>query len=144
MLGDKVKKLRKELKITQSELAKNIGVSQSTIVMIEGNKQGASSETLMKLAKTLNTTAEYLLSENNEDNKSNIPDKINEKDKKSITKDLKILMDEFREGTDGTAYYNGQQLNESDLDLIESAMKIALEQIKIKNKEKFTPKKYKK
>ena len=53
-------------------------------------------------------------------------------------------MDEFREGTDGTAYYNGQQLDESDLDLIESAMKIALEQIKIKNKEKFTPKKYKK
>ncbi len=144
MLGDKVKKLRKELKITQSELAKNIGVSQSTIGMIEGNKQGASSETLMKLAKTLNTTAEYLLSENDEDNKSNIPDKINEKDKKSITKDLKILMDEFREGTDGTAYYNGQQLDESDLDLIESAMKIALEQIKIKNKEKFTPKKYKK
>lgn len=144
MLGDKVKKLRKELKITQSELAKNIGVSQSTIGMIEGNKQGASSETLMKLAKTLNTTAEYLLSENDEDNKSNIPDKINEKDKISITKDLKILMDEFREGTDGTAYYNGQQLDESDLDLIESAMKIALEQIKIKNKEKFTPKKYKK
>lgn len=144
MLGDKVKKLRKELKITQSELAKTIGVSQSTIGMIESNKQGASSETLMKLAKTLNTTAEYLLSENDEDNKSNIPDKINEKDKKSITKDLKILMDEFREGTDGTAYYNGQQLDESDLDLIESAMKIALEQIKIKNKEKFTPKKYKK
>ena len=144
MLGDKVKKLRKELKITQSELAKTIGVSQSTIGMIESNKQGASSETLMKLAKTLNTTAEYLLSENDEDNKSNIPDKINEKYKKSITKDLKIVMDEFREGTDGTAYYNGQQLDESDLDLIESAMKIALEQIKIKNKEKFTPKKYKK
>ena len=131
MLGDKVKKLRKELKITQSELAKTIGVSQSTIGMIESNKQGASSETLMKLAKTLNTTAEYLLSENDEDNKSNIPDKINEKYKKSITKDLKILMDEFREGTDGTAYYNGQQLDESDLDLIESAMKIALDQIKI-------------
>ena len=132
MLGDKVKKLRKELKITQSELAKTIGVSQSTIGMIEGNKQGASSETLMKLAKTLNTTAEYLLSENDEDNKSNLPDKINEKDKNQI------------EDTDGTADYNGQQLDESDLDLIESAMKIALEQIKIKNKEKFTPKKYKK
>ena len=53
-------------------------------------------------------------------------------------------MQEFREGTDGTAYYNGVELEESDLDLIESAMKIALEQIKIKNKEKYTPKKYKK
>lgn len=44
-------------------------------------------------------------------------------------------MEEFREGTDGTAYYNGQELAEEDLDLIESAMKIALEQIKIKNNE---------
>ena len=53
-------------------------------------------------------------------------------------------MDEFRDGTDGIAYYNGQELDENDLDLIESAMKIALEQIKIKNKDKYTPKKYKK
>ena len=53
-------------------------------------------------------------------------------------------MDDFRSGTDGTAYYNGQELDENDLDLIESAMKIALEQIKVKNKDKYTPKKYKK
>lgn len=144
MLGDKVKKIRKELKITQSELAKTIGVSQSTIGMIEGNKQGVSSDTLIKLAKALNTTAEYLLSEDEQENQSITHDKINKKDIKSINKDLKILMDEFRKGTDGTAYYNGQELDENDLDLIESAMKIALEQIKIKNKEKFTPKKYKK
>lgn len=142
MLGDNVKKLRKELKITQKELANIVGVSQSSIGMIEGNKQGASNETLLKLSKALNTTVDVLLSDTSIENKIEV--KLTEKDTKSITKDLKKLMDEFRENTYGTAYYNGQELDESDLDLIESAMKIALEQIKIKNKDKYTPKKYKK
>lgn len=62
MLGDKVKFLRKKMKITQQNLAAIIGVSQSTIGMIEGNKQGASNDTLIKLANALNTTVDYLLS----------------------------------------------------------------------------------
>lgn len=62
MLGDKVKFLRKKMKITQQNLAEIIGVSQSTIGMIEGNKQGASNDTLIKLANALNTTVDYLLS----------------------------------------------------------------------------------
>ena len=63
MLGDKVKILRKEMKITQQKLAAAIGVSQSTIGMIESNKQGASNETLVKLASALNTTVDSLLSD---------------------------------------------------------------------------------
>lgn len=62
MLGDKVKQLRKKIGITQQELAASIGLSQSAIGMIEGNKQGASKDTLIKLAHALNTTVDYLLS----------------------------------------------------------------------------------
>jgi transcriptional regulator with XRE-family HTH domain len=64
MLGDKVKLLRTKMKITQQKLALTINVSQSTIGMIEGNKQGASNDTLVKLATALNTTVDYLLSDN--------------------------------------------------------------------------------
>lgn len=67
MLGDKVKMLRKQMKITQQKLAKTIGLSQSTIGMIEGNKQGASNDTLIKLANALNTTVDYLLSDDMEE-----------------------------------------------------------------------------
>jgi transcriptional regulator with XRE-family HTH domain len=66
MLGDKVKQLRKKIGITQQELAASIGLSQSAIGMIEGNKQGASNDTLIKLATTLNTTVDYLLSNDTE------------------------------------------------------------------------------
>lgn len=72
MLGDKIKNLRKKKGMTQQELSDYIGISRSTIGMIEGNKQGTSSDTLVRLAKALNTTAEYLLLEtenNNEEDK---------------------------------------------------------------------------
>lgn len=140
-IGDKLKKLRKENNLTLKELHNKTGISISFISDIENKRRNPSIDNLKVLAQALNTSVSDLLDENSKTNETNT---LNEKDKKSINKDLKILMDEFREGTDGTAYYNGQQLDESDLDLIESAMKIALEQIKVKNKEKFTPKKYKK
>lgn len=113
MLGDKVKLIRKEMKITQQELAKNIGVSQSTIGMIESNKQGASNDTLIKLANALNTTVDYLLSDNieeikinNEDNTYEIEDddirrierarkKMDPKDKEKMMKILRSAFDEY-------------------------------------------------
>jgi repressor LexA len=61
MLGEKVKYLRKSKKMTQQELAEIIGVSQSSIGMIESNKQGASNETLIKLSKALNVTLDELM-----------------------------------------------------------------------------------
>ena len=127
MLGDKIKNLRKGMNLTQEQLCEKIGIAQSTLGMIESNKREAGKKTLLKIADFFGVTVDYLLTDDESE--------LNEKDRKSITKDLKKLMDEFREGTDGIAYYNGQELDENDLDLIESAMKIALEQIKIKNKD---------
>ncbi|MDS0525497.1 helix-turn-helix transcriptional regulator [Clostridium sp. SHJSY1] len=136
MLGDKIKNLRQSMNLTQEQLCNKIGIAQSTLGMIESNKRSAGKKTLIKIADFFNVTVDYLLTDDETG--------LNINDKKSITKDLKILMDEFRNGNDGTAFYNGQELTEGDLDLVESAMKIALEQIKIRNKEKYTPKKYKK
>lgn len=136
MLGDKIKNLRKGMNLTQEQLCNKIGIAQSTLGMIESNRREAGKKTLLKIADFFGVTVDYLLTDDETG--------LNEKDKKSINRDLKKLMDEFRDGTDGSAYYNGQELEEEDLDLIESAMKIALEQIKIKNKDRYTPKKYKK
>lgn len=136
MLGDKIKDLRKGMNLTQEQLCDKIGIAQSTLGMIESNKRSAGKKTLVKIADFFGVTVDYLLVDDTT--------QLNEKDKKSITKDLKKLMDEFRDNTDGTAYYNGHELTEDDLDLVETAMKIALEQIKVKNKGKYTPNKYRK
>lgn len=138
-IGERIKNLRKERKLTQVELAKKSNISRSYLTDIENNRYNPSVETLKAIANSLEVTLSDILSDEAKKNYS-----LNDRDKKSINNDLKKLMDDFRSGTDGTAYYNGQELDNDDLDLIESAMKIALEQIKIKNKEKYTPKKYKK
>ena len=138
-IGGKIKDLRKERKLTQVELAKKSNISRSYLTDIENDRYNPSIETLKAIANSLEVTLSDILSDKVAEDNS-----LNYRDKKSITKDLKKLMDDFWAGTDGTAYYNGQELDNDDLDLIESAMKIALEQIKIKNKEKYTPKKYKK
>lgn len=139
-IGKRIKDLRKLNKLTQVELAKKANISRSYLADIENDRYNASVDTLKAIANNLNVNLSDILEESNNLGESN----LNEKDKKSITNDLKVLMEEFKAGTDGTAYYNGQELDENDLELIESAMKIALEQIKIKNKEKYTPNKYKK
>lgn len=134
MIGEKLKKIRKAKKITLKQLEEITGISNSYISDLEnGRRVNPSVEKLEKLAKALGV------------NVVDFYDKpvLTDKDKKDINKDLNEVMQEFRDGTDGTAYYNGIPLEESDLDLIESAMKIALEQIKIKNKEKYNPNKNK-
>lgn len=136
-IGDRIKKFRKENKLTQIELAKSANISRSYLADIENNRYNASVDVLKAIATALDISLAEILDDS-------INNTLTIKDNKCITNDLKKLMDEFRNSTDGTAYYNGQELDESDLDLIESAMKIALEQIKLKNKDKYTPKKYKK
>jgi len=136
-IGDRIKKFRKENRLTQIELAKSANISRSYLADIENNRYNASVDVLKAIATALDISLAEILDDS-------INNTLTIKDNKCITNDLKKLMDEFRNSTDGTAYYNGQELDESDLDLIESAMKIALEQIKLKNKDKYTPKKYKK
>ena len=49
-----------------------------------------------------------------------------------------------KSGQDGPAFYNGVELDNEELELIEQAMELALRSAKMKNKAKYTPKKYRK
>ena len=72
MIGDKIKKLRKEKGLTQKELGEIIGLKQSSIGMIEKNKQGLSSEKLKALANFFNVKIDYLMNDKEEINKKRI------------------------------------------------------------------------
>lgn len=58
--NERVKARRLELGLSQKELARRIGVGQSTIGQIE-NGRNKSSKEILKLAEELQTSAEYLL-----------------------------------------------------------------------------------
>jgi len=59
--GQRIKERRLELSLTQEDLAKALGVSPQHISAIEQDKRAPGIYSLVKLAKTLGTTTDYLL-----------------------------------------------------------------------------------
>lgn len=59
--GERIKKLRKKRRLTQSELAKEIGISRSYMSEIESDKRNMSIKTLTKIATGLDISLSFLL-----------------------------------------------------------------------------------
>lgn len=59
-LGEAIKRLRKERKIKQKELAKSINISVNALLNIEKNLSFPSQNTLQNICKELNTSIAYL------------------------------------------------------------------------------------
>ena len=135
-IGKKLKAYRQKAGMTQKEVAEKANISRSHYASLESDKYNPSLETLSNIANVLNIDTTLLLDKNESS--------LNDKDKKSIEKDLKIIMDDFRDGESGPVYFDGVELDDDDMDKLEIAMRTALEIAKVKNKEKYTPKKYKK
>ena len=138
-LGSRLKALRQEKGLTQKEVAKLIGTTDVSIGRYEMDARVPKADILNSLAKLYDVEIDFLLT-----GKEETETTLNDRDKKDIEKDLKKIMDDFKSGESGPAFYDGVELDNDDLDKLEIAMRTALEIAKVKNKEKYTPKKYKK
>lgn len=138
-IGNRLRKLLEINNMTQAELAKKMDTTTATLSRYVTGKRQPKGEIVAKMAYLLNTTSDYILT-----GKESDESELNNRDKKDIEKDLKKIMDDFRDGESGPAFYDGVELDDDDLEKLEIAMRTALEIAKVKNKEKYTPKKYKK
>lgn len=59
-IGDNIKQIRKEKKLTQQELAKKMGISRSYLSDVENNRYNPSSKTIETLAEKLDVSMFYL------------------------------------------------------------------------------------
>ena len=89
-LGDKIQKLRKDLKLSQEQLAEKIDVTRQTISNWELGETSPNPEQLKLLSKALNVSIDELL---NNDVKSVIIDKVSNTEKLAgiIIKILKVI-----------------------------------------------------
>jgi transcriptional regulator with XRE-family HTH domain len=107
VLGNKLKKLRKEKNLTQSELSLSLGLSENYIAKIESGVR-PSMETFRKLAAFFQVPIEYLVSEK-EDDPAVIPvrnqevlealmevDKMEHEDQKLVLDVVKVIMKKNR------------------------------------------------
>ncbi|MCC0781985.1 helix-turn-helix transcriptional regulator [Clostridioides sp. ES-S-0108-01] len=74
-LGDRIANLRKELDINQKELATKVGITEASLSRYENNLREPKSEIIVRLAKALKTSTDYLLGVN-ENTKISKEDKL--------------------------------------------------------------------
>lgn len=61
LMGKRIKELRNKARLTQTELAKCLGVTKFTIAAYENDSRQPSYDTLIKIAKIFHVTTDYLL-----------------------------------------------------------------------------------
>ena len=131
----RVKNLAQERGMSLPALEAELGFGNSTIV--KWDKSTPNVDKLNAVAKYFGVTMDYLLNGVDEDG-------LNEKDNKDIAKDLDRIMAKLSSGEDGPASFNGEELDPEAAELFRDELELALRRLKIVNKEKYTPKKYKK
>lgn len=85
MLGPRLKKLRLEKKITQSQLAEKINVTNVSISGYESGNRSPDTDTLQSLADYFEVSTDYLLG------RSNHPKLSEEKDKEFDEKTVELI-----------------------------------------------------
>ncbi len=137
--GKRLKECRTSKGLRQTDLGKKIGVSGQVISNLErGYTTGSSPEMIRKIANALDVSVEYLMGDE-------FPDRyaLNNRDKRNIAKTLDTLMEQIENNENEPLNYNGEEVDPEDMELLKDAIGIALKRIKKKNKEKYTPNKYK-
>lgn len=138
---ERVKNICKERKIPISKLEKELGFSNGYISQL---KKGVfPADRLKKIADYFGVSIEYLMT----GEKGKVPTtkaELTAKDEREIGRDLDRIMKEIRNGEDGPLFYNGIEMDEKSLILLENAIEYALRESKKENKVKYNPYKNKK
>lgn len=139
-LKDRIKTLCSKQNLSLNQLEQDLGFGKGYI-----SKLGKSTPNITKIqqiAKKLNVSVDYLMSGDSEQKDSG--DELTARDHRDIAKDLNRIMEEIKNGDDGPLYYNGEELDEASLMLLNNAIEYALKQAKKENKVKYNPHKNKK
>ncbi len=134
---ERVKKICKERNIPISKLEKDLGYSNGYIGQLR--KGVFPSDRLADIAEYLDLSVSYLMT-----GKESKTASLTDKDNRDIKKDLDSIMSKLQSGDNGPASYDGDALSPEAMELFRDELEIALKRLKIMNKEKYTPKKYKK
>lgn len=141
------KRLRVSTGLTQVEIAEKLKISRSTIGMYETGAREPDFETLERIADFFNVDIDYLLGRTNKT--TLLPETIGQYNSglnKRDTRDIEKILDQTREQllSQEGLMFDGDPASPEAIESILAAMQIGMEMAKKKNKEKYTPKKYKK
>ena len=137
---ERIEELRKAKNVSQGKLEKELGFSNGSIS--KWRNSTPTYERLQKVAEYFGVSVEYLMTGESPAEKKEVS--LTPRDERDIKKDLDSIMEKLSTGEAGPACYDGEDLDPEAAELFRDELEIALRRLKIINKEKYTPKKYKK
>lgn len=127
--------------VKASDVSKATGINATVFSEWKKGKSNPKSDKLQKIADYFGVTIEYLMTGKEPNDKEIF---LNKNDERDISKDLNRIMSEIKKGDNGPLYYNGEEIDEASINLLQNAIEFALTQAKKENKVKYNPYKNKK
>lgn len=135
-------KLRDERKVRDADVVKETGITKSTFSDWKNGRSKPKQDKLQKIADYFGVSVDYLMT-GKEETKVKDPE-LTARDERDIAKDLDRIMGQIQKGDDGPLYYNGVEIDEASIGLLQNAIEYALRETKKENKVKYNPNKNKK
>lgn len=139
-LYEQIRDVAKSKGYSINRLEQELGFARSSINKFNKNKPSIAK--LQQIADFLGVTVDCLTTSESISIKSE--PELTPKDERDIAKDLDRIMGEIRKGNDGPLYYNGEEIGNDSINLLQNAIEYALRETKKENKEKYNPNKNKK
>lgn len=136
-------KLLEKYGLTAYKVSKATGIAGSTFSDWKNGRSNPKQDKLQKIADYFGVSLEYLMTGKEDVVKEKAPE-LSARDERDIAKDLDRIMSEIQKGDDGPLYYNGIEIDNASLNLLQNAIEYALRETKKENKVKYNPNKNKK
>lgn len=134
---EKLRLARERRGYTQQQIADFMKIDKSTYCGYETGKRQPDVQKIKLLSAFLGVSGDELLETGYQKAE---PPILSEKDHRDIAKDLEAMLSKLDDG--GDLMFDGDPMSDEARASIRAAMKLGLEAAKLKNKERFTPKKY--
>lgn len=123
---------------TRQEMCDALGVKYTTFTdWVKGNSYPRIDK-IELMANYFGISKADLVEDRNDDSS------LSARDERDIVRDLDRIMVEIQKGDDGPLYYNGIEIDNASLSLLQNAIEYALRETKKENKVKYNPNKNKK
>lgn len=140
MFYDRFLELCKRAGVAPTRAALDAGISKSLVSKWKSNEaKEPSPEVIRKLAEYFGVSNYEILEDMPQQKEAPA---LTKKDERDIARDLEQIMGDLESSSD--LMFDGVPMSPESIESLKSAMKLGLEAVKLRNKETYTPKKYRK
>ena len=139
-LKERIQELCKQAGISMNQLEQELNFGKGYISKL--GKSVPNVNKIQLIANRFNVTVDYLMTGETPTEKKEVT--LTPKDERDIAKDLDRIMGEIKKGDNGPLYYNGVEISDASVGLLQNAIEYALRETKKENKVKYNPHKNKK